>query len=246
MQFDAFGYPAFEQVVSHVAKMRNRTRGRVTLPMVIRMPYAGGIGGVEHHCDSSESYYAHTPGLTVVAPSTVADAYTLLRKAIEHPDPVIFMEPKKLYWAKEEVDLSVEQPGIGTAVVRREGRDATLIAYGPSVPIALEAADAAAAEGRSLQVVDLRSIVPFDDETVCAAVRSTGRAVVVAEASGFASVSSEIVARVTERCFHSLAAPIRRVTGFDIPYPPPKLERHQLPGVDRILDAVDNLQWEDS
>ena len=246
MQFDAFGYPAFEQIVSHVAKMRNRTRGRITLPMVIRMPYAGGIGGVEHHCDSSESYYAHTPGLTVVAPATVADAYTLLRKAIEFPDPVVFMEPKKLYWAKEEVDLTEDQPGIGTAVVRREGADATLIAYGPSVPVALEAAEVAAAEGRQLAVVDLRSIVPFDDETVCAAVRRTGRAVVVAEASGFASVSSEIVARVTERCFHSLAAPIRRVTGFDIPYPPPKLETYQLPGVDRILDAVDDLQWEDS
>ncbi|GAA0578828.1 alpha-ketoacid dehydrogenase subunit beta [Kribbella sandramycini] len=246
MQFDAFGYPAFEQIVSHVAKMRNRTRGRVQLPMVIRMPYAGGIGGVEHHCDSSESYYAHTPGLTVVAPSTVADAYTLLRRAIELPDPVVFMEPKKLYWAKDEVDLTEAEPGIGKAVVRRDGADATLIAYGPSVPVALEAAEVAATEGRQLTVVDLRSIVPFDDETVCAAVRRTGRAVVVAEASGFASVSSEIVARVTERCFHSLAAPIRRVTGFDIPYPPPKLEKHQLPGVDRILDAVDNLQWEDS
>jgi pyruvate dehydrogenase E1 component beta subunit len=246
MQFDAFGYPAFEQVVSHVAKMRNRTRGKVTLPMVIRIPYAGGIGGVEHHCDSSESYYAHTPGLTVVAPATVADAYTLLRKAIEWPDPVIFLEPKKLYWAKEEVDLSSPEPEIGKAVVRREGADATLIAYGPTVPVAMEAAAAASAEGRELQVVDLRSLVPFDDETVCAAVRRTGRAVVVAEASGFASVSAEIVARVTERCFHSLAAPIRRVTGFDIPYPPPKLERHQLPGVDRILDAVDDLQWEDS
>jgi 2-oxoisovalerate dehydrogenase E1 component beta subunit len=244
MQFDAFGYPAFEQIASHVAKMRNRTRGRVTLPMVIRMPYGGGIGGVEHHSDSSESYYAHTPGLTVVAPATVADAYTLLRKAIEYPDPVVFMEPKKLYWAKEEVDLTKEQPGIGTAVVRREGADATLIAYGPSVPIALEAAEVAAAEGRQLSVVDLRSLVPFDDETVCAAVRRTGRAVVVAEASGFASVSSEIVARVTEKCFHSLAAPIRRVTGFDIPFPPPKLEKYQLPGVDRILDAVDDLQWE--
>ena len=246
MQFDAFGYPAFEQIVSHVAKMRNRTRGRITLPMVIRMPYAGGIGGVEHHCDSSESYYAHTPGLTVVAPATVADAFTLLRKAIVFPDPVVFMEPKKLYWAKEEVDLTEDQPGLGTAVVRREGADATLIAYGPTVPVALEAAEVAAAEGRQLSVVDLRSIVPFDDETVCAAVRRTGRAVVVAEASGFASVSSEIVARVTERCFHSLAAPIRRVTGFDIPYPPPKLEKYQLPGVDRILDAVDDLQWEDS
>jgi 2-oxoisovalerate dehydrogenase E1 component beta subunit len=246
MQFDAFGYPAFEQVVSHVAKMRNRTRGRITLPMVIRIPYGGGIGGVEHHSDSSESYYAHTPGLTVVTPATVADAYTLLRRAIESPDPVVFMEPKKLYWAKEEVDLTEEQPGIGTAVVRREGADATLIAYGPSVPVALEAAEVAAAEGRQLAVVDVRSLVPFDDETVCAAVRRTGRAVVIAEASGFASVSSEIVARVTEKCFHSLAAPVRRVTGFDIPYPPPKLEKHQLPSVDRILDAVDDLQWEDS
>jgi pyruvate dehydrogenase E1 component beta subunit len=246
MQFDAFGYPAFEQVVSHVAKMRNRTRGRVALPMVIRIPYGGGIGGVEHHSDSSESYYAHTPGLTVVTPATVADAYGLLRKAIEFPDPVVFMEPKKLYWAKEEVDLTEEQPGIGTAVVRREGADATLIAYGPAVPVALEAAEVAAAEGRQLTVVDLRSVVPFDDETVCAAVRRTGRAVVVAEATGFASVSSEIVARVTEKCFHSLAAPVRRVTAFDIPFPPPKLEKYQLPSVDRILDAVDDLQWEDS
>ncbi|KAA1394341.1 alpha-ketoacid dehydrogenase subunit beta [Aeromicrobium ginsengisoli] len=245
MQFDAFAYPAFEQIVSHVAKMRNRTRGALSMPITIRIPYAGGIGGVEHHCDSSEAYYAHTPGLTVVAPATVADAYTLMREAIASPDPVVVLEPKKLYWSKDEVDLDEVQPGIGRAVVRREGTDATLIAYGTSVPIALEAADAAAAEGRSLQVVDVRSIVPFDDETVCAAVRSTGRAVVVAEAPGFASVSSEIVARVTERCFHHLAAPVRRVTGFDIPYPPPKLEHLHLPSVDRVLDAVDTLQWDD-
>ena len=245
MQFDAFSYPAFEQIVSHVAKMRNRTRGRVSLPMVIRVPYAGGIGGVEHHCDSSESYWAHTPGLHVLAPATASDAYTLLREAICSPDPVIFLEPKKLYWAKEEVQLGESGAGIGKAVVRRDGTDATLIAYGPAVPVALEAAAAAAQEGRSLQVVDLRSIVPFDDDTVCAAVHSTGRAVVVAEASGFASIASEVVARVTERCFHSLAAPIRRVTGLDIPYPPPKLEHFQLPSVDRVLDAVDDLQWDD-
>jgi 2-oxoisovalerate dehydrogenase E1 component subunit beta len=244
MQFDAFAYPAFEQIVSHVAKMRNRTRGRVTLPMVIRVPYAGGIGGVEHHCDSSEAYYAHTPGLQLVAPATASDAYALMREAIASPDPIVFLEPKKLYWSKEEVDLSAGfSSEIGKAVIRRAGTDATLIAYGPSVPVALEAADVAAQEGRSLQVVDVRSIVPFDDETVCAAVASTGRAVVIAEAAGFASVASEIVARVTERCFHSLAAPIRRVTGFDIPFPPPKLEKFQLPGVDRILDAVDDLQW---
>ncbi|MGW8528529.1 alpha-ketoacid dehydrogenase subunit beta [Nocardiopsis sp. NPDC055824] len=245
MQFDAFAYPAFEQIVSHVAKTRNRTRGRVGLPIVIRVPYAGGIGGVEHHCDSSEAYYAHTPGLTVVTPSTPHDAYHLLRESIASDDPVVFMEPKKLYWGKDEVDPASPAPGIGRAVVRRPGTDATLIAYGPAVSTALEAADAAAQEGRSLQVVDVRSLVPFDDETVCEAVRSTGRAVVVAEASGYASVASEIVARVTERCFHSLAAPVRRVTGFDIPFPPPKLERFQLPGVDRVLDAVDDLQWED-
>ncbi|MFJ9557973.1 alpha-ketoacid dehydrogenase subunit beta [Nocardiopsis sp. NPDC101807] len=245
MQFDAFAYPAFEQIVSHVAKTRNRTRGRVGLPVVIRVPYAGGIGGVEHHCDSSEAYYAHTPGLTVVTPSTPHDAYHLLRESIASDDPVVFMEPKKLYWGKDEVDADAPPPGIGRAVVRRPGTDATLIAYGPAVSTALEAADAAAQEGRSLQVVDVRSLVPFDDETVCEAVRSTGRAVVVAEASGYASVASEIVARVTERCFHSLAAPVRRVTGFDIPFPPPKLERFQLPGVDRVLDAVDDLQWED-
>lgn len=249
MQFDAFAYPAFEQVVSHVAKMPNRTKGRIKLPLVIRIPYAGGIGGVEHHCDSSEAYYAHTPGLTVLAPATVADAYTLLRDAIESDDPVVFLEPKKLYWSKDDVDLGAlragRPAGIGRAVIAREGTDATLIAYGPSVPTALAAAEVAEAEGRSLQVVDVRSIVPFDDETVCGAVRSTGRAVVIAEAPGFASVASEIAARVSERCFHSLAAPVRRVTGFDIPYPAPKLEQYFLPSVDRILDAVDDLQWED-
>jgi 2-oxoisovalerate dehydrogenase E1 component beta subunit len=244
MQFDAFAYPAFEQIVSHVAKTANRTRGRVRLPMVIRIPYAGGIGGVEHHCDSSEVYYAHTPGLTVLAPATNADAYGLLRAAIESPDPVIFLEPKKHYFTKEEVDVAAASPPIGRAVVRRPGRDATLIAYGPSVPVALAAAEQAATEGRDLGVVDVRSIVPFDDETVTAAVRATGRAVVVAEAPGFASVASEIAARVTERCFHHLEAPVLRVTGFDIPYPPPKLERHHLPGVDRILDTVHVLGWD--
>ncbi|NGY62604.1 alpha-ketoacid dehydrogenase subunit beta [Lentzea sp. NEAU-D13] len=245
MQFDAFAYPAFEQIVSHVAKLGNRTRGKVRLPIVIRVPYAGGIGGVEHHCDSSEAYYAHTPGLTVVAPATNADAYGLLREAIAGSDPVIFLEPKKHYFTKEEVDVSVPVPPIGRAVVRRPGADATLIAYGPSVPVALAAAEQAATEGRDLGVIDLRSIVPFDDETVCAEVRRTGRAVVVAEAPGFASVASEIAARVGERCFHHLEAPVRRVTGFDVPYPPPKLEHHFLPGVDRILDTVDTLQWEE-
>ncbi|WP_082581405.1 alpha-ketoacid dehydrogenase subunit beta [Leifsonia sp. Root227] len=246
MQFDAFAYPAFEQIVDHVAKMGNRTKGAVRLPMVIRIPYAGGIGGVEHHSDSSESYYAHTPGLTVVSPATPQDAYGLLRASIASPDPVVFLEPKKLYWSTGEVDLAAPIPQLGRARIAREGTDATLIAYGPSVPVALAAAEAAEEEGRSLQVVDLRSLVPFDDETVCSAVRSTGRAVVIAEAPGFASMASEIAARVSERCFHVLEAPVRRVTGFDTPFAPPKLERFYLPGVDRILDAVDDLQWEDA
>jgi 2-oxoisovalerate dehydrogenase E1 component beta subunit len=246
MQFDAFAYPAFEQITSHVAKMRNRTRGAITLPMVIRIPYAGGIGGVEHHSDSSEAYYAHTPGLIVVTPATVADAYSLLREAIESPDPVIFLEPKRLYWAKDEVVLPARTQPFGRAAVRREGRDATLLAYGPAVPVALEAAQAAVEEGWDLEVVDLRTIVPFDDETVTASVMKTGRAVVVAEAQGFAGVAAEIAARVGERCFHALEAPVRRVTGLDIPYPPPKLEHYHLPSADRVLDAVATLQWEDA
>ncbi|MBA3488354.1 MAG: alpha-ketoacid dehydrogenase subunit beta [Longispora sp.] len=246
MQFDAFAYPAFEQIVSHLAKTRNRTRGALQLPVVIRVPYAGGIGGVEHHSDSSEAYYAHTPGLKVVAPATVADAYSLLREAINDPDPVIFLEPKKLYWSKDEVSLPLVAEPFGRAVVRRAGTDVTLLAYGPSVPVALAAAEAAVGEGRSCEVVDLRTINPYDDETVGASVRKTGRCLVVTESSGFAGVGAEMVARVQERCFHSLAAPVMRVTGFDIPYPPPKLEHHHLPGVDRVLDAIDRLQWDDT
>ncbi|MET7506802.1 alpha-ketoacid dehydrogenase subunit beta [Streptomyces albidoflavus] len=246
MQFDAFAYPSFEQLASHVAKMRNRTRGALPLPITIRVPYGGGIGGVEHHSDSSEAYYVATPGLHVVTPATVEDAYGLLRAAIASDDPVVFMEPKRLYWSKS--DWSPHAPAevepIGRAVVRRTGTDATLLTYGPSLPVCLEAAEAARADGRQLEVVDLRSLVPFDDETVCASVRRTGRAVVVHEATGFGGPGAEIAARVTERCFHHLEAPVLRVTGFDIPYPPPMLERHHLPGVDRVLDAVERLQWE--
>jgi 2-oxoisovalerate dehydrogenase E1 component beta subunit len=246
MQFDAFAYPAFEQIASHVAKMRNRTRGLMSLPIVIRIPYAGGIGGVEHHCDSSEAYYAHTPGLKVVTPATPEDAYWLLRDAIDDPDPVVFLEPKKLYWSKEDTDLGHRRAKpFGRAVIRREGRDATLVAYGPSVPVALQAAEVAAQEGISLEVVDMRTVVPFDDETVTASVRRTSRCVVIQEAQGFAGVGAEVAARVQERCFHSLAAPVLRVAGFDIPYPPPKLEHAYLPGVDRILDTVDRLQFDD-
>lgn len=263
MQFDAFAYPAFQQVVSHMAKMRNRTKGAAPLPITVRIPYGGGIGGVEHHCDSSESYYAHTPGLKVYTPSTVEDAYLMLRAAIRLDDPVIFMEPKKLYWSKAEISLEELRQEFDTrwsqveaqrehdepyarAGIARAGDDVTLVSYGPSVVTCIAAAAAAAEEGRSVEVVDLRSINPLDEDTIAAAVSKTGRAVVVAEPQGFASVASELVARIQQRCFHSLAAPVLRVTGFDIPYPAPMLEKYHLPNIDRILDAIDDLQWDDT
>ncbi|MCY9782808.1 alpha-ketoacid dehydrogenase subunit beta [Nocardiopsis sp. EMB25] len=244
MQFDAFAYPAFEQFVSHLAKIRNRTRGTVSVPVVVRVPYGGGIGGVEHHSDSSEAYYTHTPGLRVVTPGTPADAYSMLREAIACDDPVVFLEPKRRYWSKEAVELPVRTEPMERSVVRRTGSDATLVVYGPMVETALEAAAVAAEEGRSLEVVDLRQLTPWDDSVVTASVRRTGRAVVVHEASVFGGYGAEVAARVSERCFHYLEAPVLRVGGLDVPYPPPKLEHLHLPGVDRILAAVDRLQWE--
>ncbi|MFI6574778.1 alpha-ketoacid dehydrogenase subunit beta [Nocardiopsis sp. NPDC050513] len=244
MQFDAFAYPAFEQLVSHLAKMRNRTRGTVAVPVVVRVPYGGGIGGVEHHSDSSEAYYTHTPGLRVVTPGTPADAYSMLREAIACDDPVVFLEPKRRYWSKEDVELPVRTEPMARSVVRRPGDDVTLVAYGPMVETALEAAAVAAEEGRSIEVVDLRQLAPWDDSVVTASVRRTGRAVVVHEASVFGGYGAEVAARVSERCFHHLEAPVLRVGGLDVPYPPPKLEHLHLPGVDRILAAVDRLQWE--
>ena len=244
MQFDAFSYPAFEQIVSHLAKMRNRTRGRVSLPIVIRIPCAGGIGGVEHHSDSSEAYWAHTPGLTVVTPSNPADAYSMLREAIACDDPVIFMEPKSRYWAKQEVSLPVHTAPMSKAQVVREGTDVTLIAYGPTVKTALETADLGADEGLSIEVVDLRALSPFDDATVGASVRKTSRAAVIHEAAQFGGYGAEVAARVTEREFFHLAAPILRITGFDIPYPSPKLEEYYLPTPERILRALNTWQWD--
>jgi pyruvate dehydrogenase E1 component beta subunit len=245
MQFDAFSYPAFEQITSHLAKLHNRTRGRIKLPIVIRIPYGGGIGGVEHHCDSSEAYWVHTPGLKVVTPGTASDAYWLMRQAIACDDPVMFLEPKRRYWTKEELASSASAD-FDQAVVRRTGTDVTLIGYGSMVTTVLETADAAAEDGISVEVIDLRTLSPFDDATVAGSVRRTGRAVVVHEASGFSGFGAEIVARLTEQCFHQLHAPIGRVTGLDIPYPPPMLEEHHLPSVDRILDAIDRLQWDDT
>jgi pyruvate dehydrogenase E1 component beta subunit len=245
MQFDAFAYPAFEQVTSHLAKLRNRTRGKLALPVVIRVPFGGGIGGVEHHSDSSEAYYTHTPGLRVVSPGTPADAYRLLRQAIACPDPVIFLEPKRRYWAKETATLSVQGPPIDQAVVRRPGNDVTLIAYGAMVATAMEAAEAGQEEGWDVEVIDLRSLSPVDDQTLTDSVRRTGRAVIVHEAAGFSGYGAEIAARLTEQCFYHLEAPVLRVTGLDIPYPPPHLEQYHLPNTDRILDAIARLHWQD-
>jgi pyruvate dehydrogenase E1 component beta subunit len=219
--------------------MPNRSRGRVRLPMVIRIPFGGGIGAVEHHSESPENYFAHTAGLKVVSPGTPSDAYSLLRESIESPDPVIFFEPKRRYWLKEDAELPVRTEPIGKAVIRRPGTTATLFAYGPMVRTCLEAAQAAEEEGWDLEVVDLRSLNPFDTETAVESVRRTGRAIVVHEAIVFSGFGAEVAARVTERAFYSLEAPVLRVGGFDIPYPAAKLEEFFLPDVDRILDAVD-------
>ncbi len=243
MQFDAFSYPAFEQVTSHLAKMHNRTKGRVTLPIVIRIPYAGGIGGVEHHSDSSEAYWTHTPGLTVVTPSNPADAYSMLREAIASDDPVIFLEPKSRYWSKDAVELPTTTAPMTKAVVVREGTDVTLLSYGPTVKTALQAAELGSVEGLSVEVIDLRSLSPFDDETVSASVRKTSRAAIIHEASQFGGYGAEVAARVTERNFFHLAAPILRITGFDIPFPSPRLEQHHLPTAERVLAALDTWEW---
>ena len=243
LQFDAFSYPAFEQITSHLAKMRNRTKGRVQLPVVIRIPYAGGIGGVEHHSDSSEAYWTHTPGLTVVTPSNPTDAYWMLRQAISGDDPIVFLEPKSRYWMKETLDRSRPQAPLDRARVIRTGTDVTLMAYGPTVKTALDAAELAELEDLSVEVIDLRTLSPFDDETVGASVRKTSRAAVIHEAAQFGGYGAEVAARVTERNFFHLAAPVLRITGFDIPYPSPKLEEYYLPTAERVLAALDTWEW---
>jgi pyruvate/2-oxoglutarate/acetoin dehydrogenase E1 component len=238
MQFDGFSYPALDQVISHWAKYRTRTRGRVGLPLVMRIPSFGGIKGKEHHGESPETYYAHTAGLKVVVPSTPLDAYRLLRLAIGDPDPVIFLEPKSRYWTKEQGELRVEGPGIGTARVLREGGDCAIVTYGAMVTRALAAAEGLAAEGVAARVVDLRSLVPLDLETLGAAARETGRVVVVHEAPLTLGMGAEIAARVMEEAFDHLQAPVARVTGWDVPYPPASLEESYLPSVERIASAV--------
>jgi len=294
IQFDGFIFPAFDQITTQLAKMHYRSRGRLTVPVVVRVPYGGGIGAVEHHSESPEVLFAHTPGLRVVSPGSPQDAYTMIQEAIASPDPVLFFEPKGRYWEKGAVDLSAgpygrraaeaqdvagpegqssaaessaaDEPGeresitvrergtlrepvtlheangfstLNTAVVARPGTDLTLVAYGPTVATALKVAEAAASEGTSIEVVDLRSISPLDTDTVVESVRKTHRCVVVHEAPTFLGTGAEIAATVTERCFYDLEAPVLRVGGFHTPYPVAKIEHEYLPSLDRVLDAVD-------
>jgi pyruvate dehydrogenase E1 component beta subunit len=252
IQFDGFVYPAYDQIVSQVAKIHYRSRGAVRLPIVIRIPFGGGIGAVEHHSESPEAYFAHTPGLKVVACGNPVDAYWMIQQAIASDDPVIFFEPKRRYWEKAEVDtagtLADAYPLHASRVLRvaPAGRDpqATLIAYGPMARTALDAAQVASEEGRELEVIDLRTLSPLDLAPVYDSVRRTGRAVVVHEAARSGGLGGEIASRITEECFYSLEAPVLRVTGFDIPYPPAKFEDEYLPDIDRILDAVDRgMGW---
>lgn len=244
IQFDGFVYPAFDQIVCQVAKLHYRSNGRIRMPLVIRIPWAGGVGAAEHHSESPEAYFVHTAGLRVVAASNPQDAYVMLRQAVASDDPVIFFEPKRLYHSKGEVDLDADladAPPMHLARVAREGTDATIVTYGAQVRTAMDAALAAEDEGISLEVIDLRSLSPLDMNTVAASVRKTGRVVVTHEAAREAGVGAELVASITEQCFHHLETPPQRVTGHDIPYPPSKLEKHHVPDLDRILHAVDRV-----
>ena len=244
IQFDGFIYPAFDQIVSQLAKMRARSGGLIKLPVVIRVPVGGGIGAVEHHSESNEAYFAHTAGLRVVSCSNPSDAYRLIRGAIASDDPVVFYEPKRRYWDKGDVDIDAGPASLDRALVLRKGDDCTLVAHGPTVKTALAAADAAAEDGVSVGVVDLRTISPLDVDTLQRCAEHTGRIVVVHEASTFLGIGAEIAAAVTESCFYALQAPVLRVGAYNIPYPPAKVEDHFLPDIDRVLDAVDrSLQF---
>jgi pyruvate dehydrogenase E1 component beta subunit len=241
IQFDGFVYPAFDQIVSQLARMHARTRGAVTLPLTIRVPVGGGVGSPEHHSDSPEALFVHTPGLRVVTCSNPQDAHTLLRQAIASDDPVLFFEPKRRYHVKGEVDEDLADLPMGSARVARAGDQVTLVTFGSLVPTALDAAEAAADEGVSIEVIDLRSLSPIDFPVIEASVRRTGRLVVTHEAAATAGLGAEIAATITERCFHYLEAAPVRVTGHDVVYPPARLERHQVPDLDRILDGVDRV-----
>ncbi|MEV7619354.1 alpha-ketoacid dehydrogenase subunit beta [Microbacterium sp. NPDC089321] len=239
IQFDGFVFPAFDQITSQLAKLTNRHEGALSMPVVIRIPYGGHIGAVEHHQESPEAYFTHTPGLRVVSPSTPNDAYWMIQEAIRSNDPVIFLEPKSRYWQKGEVELEASALPLHASRIVRRGTDVTLVGHGAMVTTLLQAAALAEAEGTSCEVVDVRSLSPVDYGPILDSVRSTGRMVYAQEAPGHTSVGSEIAATVMERAFYALEAPVLRVSGFDTPFPPAKLEGTYLPDADRILEAVD-------
>ena len=239
IQFDGFIFPAFDQITTQLSKMHYRSAGRLTLPVVIRVPYGGGIGAIEHHSESPEVLFAHTAGLRVVACSDAADAFTMIQQSVDSDDPVIFFEPKRRYHEKAELDTTIPPIPLHSARIVRPGTDLTMLCYGPMVKTCLDAAGAAAEEGRSLEVIDLRTLSPIDMATVVTSVRKTGHAVVVHEAVINLGLGAELSARITEQCFYSLEAPVLRVGGFDIPYPPSRVEDQYLPDLDRVLDAVD-------
>jgi pyruvate dehydrogenase E1 component beta subunit len=243
IQFDGFIYPGFDQIVAQVAKLHYRTAGAVRMPITIRVPFGGGIRSVEHHSESPEAYFVHTSGLRVVSCSNPQDAYLMIRQAIASDDPVLFFEPKRRYWTKAPVEpvWDADSPELGSARVVTAGSDVTLVAYGPLVATARDAAIAAEDDGISIEVIDLRSLSPVDFVTVERSVRKTGRLVITHEAQQFGGVGAEVAASITERCFEYLEAAPARVTGFDVPYPAAELEDHYLPNLDRILDAVDRV-----
>ncbi len=239
IQFDGFIYPAFDQIVSQLARLHYRSRGLLKMPIVIRVPYGGGIGAVEHHSESPEAYFCHTPGLKVVTCADPVDAYWMIQQAIASDDPIIFFEPKRRYHERAELDESLTPAPLHSARVARPGTDVTLIAYGPMVKTCLDAAEAATEEGHDLEVIDLRTLSPLDMAAVYESVQKTGRAVTVHEAQLNLGLGAELAARITEQCFYSLEAPVLRVGGFDIPYPPSRVEEEYLPDLDRVLDMVD-------
>jgi 2-oxoisovalerate dehydrogenase E1 component beta subunit len=239
IQFDGFIFPGFDQITSQLAKITNRHEGAIRMPVVIRVPYGGHIGAVEHHQESPEAYFAHTPGLRVITPSSPHDAYWMIQDAIASNDPVMFFEPKSRYWPKGDVDTADRGIGMHATQLVREGTEVTLLGYGPMINVLLQAAEIAAEEGTSAEVLDLRSLSPIDYGPIVESVQKTGRLVIAQEAPGFVSIGSEIAATVTERAFYSLEAPVIRVAGFDAPFPPAKLETTFLPDADRVLEAVD-------
>ena len=239
IQFSGFIYPAFQEIVSHVARIRNRSRGRFTAPMVIRSPYGGGINALEHHSESMEALYVHIPGIKVVIPSTPADAKGLLTAAIRDPDPVLFLEPKKVYRAfKDEVPEGEHVVELSKARVVQEGDQVTVISWGAMMQHTLEAVKDFKRKGVRCEVIDLRTIMPWDYETVIASVKKTGRAVVVQEATKTGGFASEIIATINDEALMYLEAPIKRVTGYDMIMPYLKNENLQLPSVDRIARAI--------